>query len=95
MLIKIRTITKKSKKDKLSSELKLLGMCVGRGSIEKSGWAVIYVTSNDVMRTICLGDNDKWWSCYLRKMERERWRERLNATQYITTKIHHKITSTQ
>lgn len=53
--------------DKLSSDPKLLGMCVRRGSIEKSGWAVIYVTSNDVTRTICLEDKDKWWSCYLKK----------------------------
>lgn len=55
--------------DKLNNEPKLLGICVRRGSIEieKSGWAVIYVTSNDVMGTICLGDKDKWWSCYLKK----------------------------
>lgn len=35
-------------------------ICAKRGSIEMSGWAVIYETANDVMAAICLGDKDKW-----------------------------------
>lgn len=75
-------------RDKLSNELKLLGRCVlGRGSIEKSGWAVIYVTRNDVMRPIFLGDKEKWWRCYLRETEKERrevkCQQNISSLRYI------------
>lgn len=52
---------------------------------------MIFVTSNDVTRTICLVDKDQQWGCYLRKVERERQRERLTATKYITAEIHGRI----
>lgn len=77
---------------KLFQRFDLSGPCVcvlEGGSVEKSGWAVIYVTRNDVMRTICLWDKDKCWS-YLRKMERE-----VKCSEYITSEIHNKITSSQ
>lgn len=47
--------------DKLSKRAKAFrDACWEGGSVEKSGWAVIHVTSNDVTRAIFLGDKDKW-----------------------------------
>lgn len=82
-LIMERRVDKERVKGMITSdEEKLLGTFVRWGSVEKSGWVVIYETSGDVMRTICLGDKDELLS--------KKDGERLNVIRFVTTKIHYK-----